>query len=320
MKMKKAKRSLFSDILGSVTKYFVILVVIVLVVIAFSGLRVIKSGEVAVVLRFGRLVGNTYEEQVHQPGLLFAFPYIIDEVVIVPTGNVIEQKVMTHYTNGEMTTLHNNGYLITGDQNIAMVSASVKYMISDPVSYALNVKDASALINAFVSSAMVNSAASTGVDELLTSGKDEFAKAVLNEAQTKLSAVDSGITVGAIELTSVSMPNEVREVYDMVNSATVQAATLLEQARQYEAKVIPQAEADAANLVSDAKKKYSESVSAANLDLTEFYGTVKEYEENPDAVKTRVYTEKVTAAIGKIGKIRVVKDGETKIFLPTGGK
>ena len=320
MKMKKAKRSLFSDILGSVTKYFVILVVIVLVVIAFSGLRVIKSGEVAVVLRFGRLVGNTYEEQVHQPGLLFAFPYIIDEVVIVPTGNVIEQKVMTHYTNGEMTTLHNNGYLITGDQNIAMVSASVKYMISDPVSYALNVKDASALINAFVSSAMVNSAASTGVDELLTSGKDEFAKAVLNEAQEKLSAVDSGITVGAIELTSVSMPNEVREVYDMVNSATVQAATLLEQARQYEAKVIPQAEADAANLVSDAKKKYSESVSAANLDLTEFYGTVKEYEENPDAVKTRIYTEKVTAAIGKIGKIRVVKDGETKIFLPTGGK
>ncbi len=318
--MKKAKRSLFSDILGSVTKYFVILVVIVLVVIAFSGLRVIKSGEVAVVLRFGRLVGNTYEEQVHQPGLLFAFPYIIDEVVIVPTGNVIEQKVMTHYTNGEMTTLHNNGYLITGDQNIAMVSASIKYMISDPVSYALNVKDASALINAFVSSAMVNSAASTGVDELLTSGKDKFAKAVLNEAQTKLSAVDSGITVGAIELTSVSMPNEVREVYDMVNSATVQAATLLEQARQYEAKVIPQAEADAANLVSDAKKKYSESVSAANLDLTEFYGTVKEYEENPDAVKTRVYTEKVTAAIGKIGKIRVVKDGETKIFLPTGGK
>ncbi len=320
MKMKKAKRSLFSDILGSVTKYFVILVVIVLVVIAFSGLRVIKSGEVAVVLRFGRLVGNTYEEQVHQPGLLFAFPYIIDEVVIVPTGNVIEQKVTTHYTNGEMTTLHNNGYLITGDQNIAMVSASVKYMISDPVSYALNVKDASALINAFVSSAMVNSAASTGVDELLTSGKDEFAKAVLNEAQEKLSAVDSGITVGAIELTSVSMPNEVREVYDMVNSATVQAATLLEQARQYEAKVIPQAEADAATLVSDAKKKYSESVSAANLDLTEFYGTVKEYEENPDAVKTRVYTEKVTAAIGKIGKIRVVKDGETKIFLPTGGK
>ena len=320
MKMKKAKRSLFSDILGSVTKYFVILVVIVLVVIAFSGLRVIKSGEVAVVLRFGRLVGNTYEEQVHQPGLLFAFPYIIDEVVIVPTGNVIEQKVMTHYTNGEMTTLHNNGYLITGDQNIAMVSASVKYMISDPVSYALNVKDASALINAFVSSAMVNSAASTGVDELLTSGKDEFAKAVLNEAQTKLSAVDSGITVGAIELTSVSMPNEVREVYDMVHSATVQAATLLEQARQYEAKVRPQAEADAATLVSDAKKKYSESVSAANLDLTEFYGTVKEYEENPDAVKTRIYTEKVTAAIGKIGKIRVVKDGETKIFLPTGGK
>ena len=140
---KTAKKSLFSEILGSVTKYFLILVAAVILLIALSGVRVIASGNVAVILRFGRLVGDTYEEQVHGPGLLFAFPYIIDEVITVPTGNVIEQTVATHYTSGSMTTLRNNGYVITADRNIAVVSASVKYVISDPVAYALNAADIS---------------------------------------------------------------------------------------------------------------------------------------------------------------------------------
>ncbi len=316
--MKARKRSLFADILSSVTKYFLILVAVVVLLIAFSGLRVIKSGEVAVVLRFGKLVGDTYEEQVHEPGLLLAFPYIIDEVITVPTGNVMEQKVTTHYTDGNMTTLHNNGYVITGDQNIAIIEVSVKYVISDPVDYALNVRDAGELINAFVSSSMVEQAAKTGVDELLTSGKDAYARAVLDRAQAKLLAVDAGITIGTVELTDVSMPYEVKDVYDMVNSATVQATTLLEQARQYEAKIIPQAEAEASALVSSAKQSYNEAIAAANLDLAEFYGTVSEYEANPEAVKARIYTEKVTEMIGKIGKVRVVSDGETKIFITVG--
>ena len=72
------KSNLFADILTTVTKYLKVLVVIVVAGIFMSGIRVVKSGEVALVLRFGKLVGNTYEEQVHEPGLLLAFPYIID--------------------------------------------------------------------------------------------------------------------------------------------------------------------------------------------------------------------------------------------------
>ena len=86
------KPSLFAEILGSVTKYFLILVTVVLILIAFSGVRIIDTGNVAVILRFGKLVGDSYDEQVHEAGLLLAFPYIIDEVITVPTGSVIEQN------------------------------------------------------------------------------------------------------------------------------------------------------------------------------------------------------------------------------------
>lgn len=313
--MKARKASMFADVLSSVTRYFLVLVAVVVVFIALSGVRVVKSGEVAIVLRFGKLVGDSYEDQVREPGLLFAFPYIIDEVITVPTGNIIEQKVVTHYTAGDMTTLHNNGYVITGDQNIAVISASVKYVISDPVAYALNISQIDKLINAFVSNAMLEEAAHTAVDDLLTEGKDAFADAVLKHSQQKLSEAGTGITIGTVELTYVAMPNEVKATYDAVNSATVQAATQLEQARQYREKIIPEAQAKANTLVSQANSEYATATAAANDDLAEFWGVLEEFSSSPDVVRVRLHSLKVSEAMAKIGKIHVVQDGETKIVI-----
>lgn len=313
--MREKKKTVLSDILSSVTKYFLVLVCVVVVLIALSGVRIVKSGEVALVLRFGRLVGDSYEEAVHEPGLLLAFPYIIDEVIMVPTGSVIEQTVTTHYTAGSMTTLHNNGYVITGDQNIAVISASVKYVISDPVAYALNVKDIGKIINACVSNSMIDEAACIAVDDLLTGGKDAYATAVMNRAQAKLSAAETGVTLGSVELTNVSMPAAVKDTYDMVNSATVQAATQLEQAQQYRENLIPKAQSEANALIAQANSDYSTAVAAANTELAEFWGVVDEYALNPEVVRTRLYSVKAAEALQKIGKIRVVQDGETKIVI-----
>ena len=143
--MKKQK-TLFADVLETVTKYFLILVIVVVLFILLSGIRMVESGNVAVVLRFGKLVGESYEEQIHEPGLLFTFPYFIDEVITIPSGQVIQQSVTTHYTSGKIDSTK-GGYLITGDQNIAIVSASVKYTVTDPVAYTTYVKDISKLID-----------------------------------------------------------------------------------------------------------------------------------------------------------------------------
>ena len=313
--MKKKKNTLFADVLRTITRYFLVLVAVVVILICVSGVRVVKSGEVALILRFGKLVGNTYEEQIHEPGLLFAFPYIIDEVVTVPMGNVMEQVVTTHYTSGTMSSLRNNGYVITGDQNIAIISASVKYVVSDPVAYALHIKNIPDTISAFVSTAMVNEAAGISVDELLTSGKDSFAQAVMQRAQAKLSAIEAGITIGTVELTTVTMPAEVRDTYEMVNSATVSASTQLEQAKQYRENLLPKAKSQADTMIAEANAQYSGSVAAANADLAEFWGVLEEYRLNPEVVRTRIYSAKVSEAIGKIGQIRVVQDGETRIVI-----
>ena len=307
------QNNLFADTLTTVTKYLKILVVIVIAGILLSGIRVVKSGNVALILRCGKLVGQSREEQVHDSGLLLAFPYIIDEVIMVPTSSVMEQSVTTYTHDGVFTK--NGAYVITGDQNLALMSASVKYMVSDPVNYALNVKDIPQVINACVSTSMLSEAANYDVDDLLTTEKDRFASQTLKRAMEKLNKAQVGVTLTSVELTQVSMPMEVRGVYNEVNAATVSAATTLEKAKSYKTSLIPKAEATAAETIAAAKTKQATEVSGATAALAEFWGLVGEYGQNPQVVRSRVYTQKVQQMLAKIGTVRVVADGESKIFL-----
>ncbi len=309
------KNLLFEDILRTVSRYFVVIIIAVVLIICCSGIRFIKSGESAIILRFGKIVGDTPEEQVHDAGILFAFPYIIDEVITVPTGSIQEFTVNTHYTDGEMTTYDRNGYVITGDNNIAILSASVKYTISDPVAYALSVKDPQYVINAVVSNAMINVAANYAVDDILTTGKDEYTKEVHALSQEKLDENGIGVSLSHFELTRVGMPEEVRDIYELVNSTNIQASTRIEQARQYYETRIPAAEAEASALISEARANYSNFTAAANSDLYEFYGVLEEYNANPDVVRVRLYNTAITNIIRKIGTVKIVDDSDSKIII-----
>lgn len=309
------KNNLLSDILSKLSKYFIALVILVLLLISFSGFRIVQSGNVALIMRFGKIVGNTYEEQVHEPGLVVAMPFLIDEVIIVPVDKVMEQSITLHYTEGEMKGVKDAGYVITGDQNIALVSASVKYTISNPVDYTINVKNIGELVNAFISSAMVDVSANMSVDSLLTSEQEKFSKQVIDFAQEKLDRVSSGISISTIELTKVSMPLEVKDTYDRVNSTSVQAKTLLEDAELYESKMTAYANSHHDSLISNAKISYANSIATANENLAEFYGVLDEYNDNKDVVTLRIYMEKLSKVISSIGKVRVVNDGETKIVI-----
>lgn len=307
------QKKLFSEVLASVTKYFLILVIAVVILIFCSGIRVVETGNVALVLRFGALVGDTPEEQIHEPGLLLAFPYIIDEVIIVPTDRVMELSVDTYYTPDDGRT-NDGAYVITGDQNIATLSASVKYKVSDPVAYALNVNNIEAVINGTVSSAMLSQAAATDVDDLLTGGKELFASKVLKNASGKLGTV--GVELTGIELTQVRMPKELREIYDQVNSASVEASTIVERANSYVTQLIPNAQGIAAQEIATANTNYSNKTSAATAALTEFWGVLAEYEQNPDVVRLRLYNEKMAQILDAIGQVKIVEDEQSTIFIP----
>lgn len=313
---KESSPSFVADVMTTSVKYFKWVVLIILAGIMLSGIRTVNQGEVAVILRFGKLCGDTREEQVHEPGLMFAFPYIIDEVITVPTGKVFELNVDTHYTGGSMSTyVDENGYCITGDSNIAVISSSLKYMISDPVYYALSTCDIESTVRGTVSACIAQSTLSMTIDSLLTDGKDEFATEVLEESQRMLDSLQCGITITNFELNVVAPPSEVKDIFDKVTAATVDAQTLLAEANQYRATLIPQSEGEANLLISEAQAKQSTRVSEVKQRLAEFYGLLDEFKEQPEVVIVRVYNNKMTELYKKLGYVYLVGDGMPHIVI-----
>lgn len=315
----RQKNSLFADIMGTMSKAFGAIVAVVVIGILCSGIRTVQAGEVAIILRFGRLVGDTREEQIHEPGLMFAFPYIIDEVITVETGKVFEMTVNTHYTEGFMSSnVRDNGYIITGDQNIAVVGASVKYTISDPVAYALNTTDVATALNGVISGSLARGAVDMPIDSILTDGKNEYIEKVKADAQQHADLLELGVSLVSLELHTLSAPIEVKSMFESVNTAAVDAETTIKNAQEYYEKTIPAAEAIAEQKIADAKAEYSSAVAAAKDALSEFYGLLEEYSTNPDVVITRVYNDKLTQLLEKIGTVRLLEPGEETpgILLP----
>ncbi len=325
MEEKKSKRKeqgagFVGDLLSTGIKYFKWIVLAIVVVILVSGVRTVKQGEVAVVLRFGKLCGDTREEQVHEPGLLFAFPYIIDEVITVPTGKVFELTVDTHYTEGEMSAaVEENGYCITGDQNVAVISTSLKYVISDPVAYALYTANVSETVRGVTASAITSHVATVSIDSLLTDGKDEFVTKVMENAQETLDLLGCGVQITNIDIGTIAPPAEVKQDFDHVNSATVQVQTMLAEAEQYRETLLPSAESQVNSMISDARVQQNASVSEAKQLLAEFYGLLEEYETQPDVVTLRVYYAKLAELYDKVGRIIIVNENTPNIVLPSGG-
>ena len=179
----------------------------------------------------------------------------------------------------------------------------------------MNVADMESVINGAVSTALLTQAAGTDVDVMLTTGKDAFAAQSMSGAMEHLNRIGAGVRLTSLELTTISMAPEVREIYNQVNSAAIDAATILENARNHTTTLIPYAQGLAAQSISEANSQKMVATAEARKNLTEFNGLLDEFTGNPEVVKTRVYSTKIAEIIASIGTIRVVQDGETKIIL-----
>ena len=315
--MKQSER--FTAVVNTAISYCKWLIVILLVLICCSGIRIIDNSEVGIVLRMGRLVGDTREEQIHGPGLLLAFPYVIDDVIKVPVGKVQEVPITTHSSDADPSyaDIDNTGYVITGDENILHIEATLKYKITDPVEYALYNTDPQTTIQGLVSGVMTSCATSTGVDGLLTDQKDVFAQEVIHQSQQLMDKLDLGISIIGLEFQRIAPPDALKYHFEQVNAAYVEKETKIQEANQYREKVVPDAKAQSDQLTSDAKVEQSQRVSTAKDQTAEFNGLFREYQRNQDVVWERVFREKVTTIFNKMGGKLVLPEGGTpQIFLP----
>ena len=222
------------------------------VLYALSGITIVKPDEVAVILRWGRLVGDTPALQEHGPGLLFAFPRPVDQVVRVQVKHVWEaagqHPAPASKPIGDDTDSFDpltQGYALTGDQNIVHVEMVARYRVRDPAEWAFYGPKTDDVLRVEVTAAMVRSLGEMGVDRVLADGRKGLIATATRRAQAGLDAAHSGLELSSLELTSLTPPAALARDFDAVQSAFIGAETKKKDAQAYAESAIPQAQAKA---------------------------------------------------------------------------
>ena len=294
------------------------------VLYALSGITVVKSDEVAVILRWGRVVGETPALQANGPGLLFAFPRPVDRVVRVQTKHVWEVSVSTlngiassgGETNEEGEAIDERGrltldplkqgYALTGDQNIVHVEMVARYRVRDPALWAFYGPKAEDALRVEVTAAMVRSLGEMTVDRVLADGRKDLVATVTRRVQEGLDASSSGLELSSLELTRLNPPVALASEFDAVQSSFIGAETRKKTAQAQAEQVIPQAQTVVNSALQTARGDADNAIAKARGEADAFLALAREYRANPLVVRERLYRDGVEQAIRMAGKVQWV--------------
>jgi modulator of FtsH protease HflK len=274
-----------------------------------SGVTIVHPDEVAVILRWGRLVGATPALQEHGPGLLFAFPRPVDRVVRVRTKHVwdlpiAELDAKSSDPDSDSLDPLTQGYAITGDQNIVHVRMVAHYRVKDPAEWAFYGPRSSQAVRVEASAAMTRSLGEMGVDRVLSDGRKELVALATRRAQAGLDAAHSGLELTSIDLVRLAPPAALAADFNDVQSAFIGAKTDEKEARAYAADAVPRAQADADQEVQSARSDAASAQAAAEGDATAFLALEKQYRASPQVVRERLYRDAMDRALAAAGHVR----------------
>ena len=281
-----------------------------------SGITIVKPDEVAVILRWGRLVGPTPALQEHGSGLLFALPEPVDRVVRVKVKKVSEVAVSTLITSpgdeeaSETSNLNTlsplTGYAITGDHNIVQLDMVARYRVREPAEWAFYGPDSERILKAEVTSAMVRSLGEMAVDRVLADGRKTLIANATRRAQAGLDGARSGLELSSLELTRLAPPPALTSDFDAVQSAFIGAETRKKEAQAFAESAIPQARAGADSTVQEARAAAEADLAQARGDAAAFLALDRQYRSDPGVVRERLYRDAVELAIAGAGNVRWV--------------
>ncbi|WP_375203739.1 FtsH protease activity modulator HflK [Hyphococcus sp.] len=288
----------------------------------FTGVYQVASDELAVVTTFGN-----YEE-VKSPGLHWHIPAPIQNVRKQQALSVRDMPVpATGRRGGQLSP----GLMLTGDKNIVDVAFTVQWKIkSDLVpeqgaempgvaQYTFNIDDPEALVRMTAEAAMREVVGRNTLDFVQTEGRTEVASQTRELMQTALDSYEAGIQIERVNLTLAEPPtNEVNEAFRDVQAAEQNQATVIQQARQYTNRVVPEARGQAQRILEEAGAYAAERTADARGQAARFNEIYSEYAQAPEVTRQRMYLETVEKVLGDVDKIIIDEDAGSGVvpYLP----
>jgi membrane protease subunit HflK len=303
------------------SSFLVVKVVMLVLVIYFlaSGVFTVTSQQKAIKLRFGKPVG-VGAEQLLGPGLHWAFPSPIDEVVKIPINEIQEVRSTAGWyaitpeaeaagqepeANPSLSPA-TEGYTITSDGNIIHARATIRYRVADPLKYYLDFSNASNVVQNIINEALFFASSQFTVDQALTTDRLRFQETVIAKVRQVVDERGLGITVEQGDVRVVP-PRYTKASFDAALSAEIERRKAIDDANAYAGRVLSTAEGEANSVINAGQSDRTRLTQAIAAEAQYYQNQLPHYQGNPELFMARVQSETLA---------RVMTNVEDKIFLP----
>ena len=250
-----ANQSLADALRSSFGILKVIMMVLVVLYLA-SNVRCVDTHEQALHLRLGALLPGVY-----QPGLVWAFPFPIDEIVPLPakSSNELLNDSHTFYhsrsdvgkslavlsgeASGGIDPVGPGGALLTADAGLVHARWKVTYKIDEVGRFVTNflgnkVEAADGLLAVVVENAGIHVASEMTAEEMIRTRVHDVQDEMKRRVNEWLRKLDSGVVVTTIEMYEPTPPLQIRGVFDATQRAENMKKRAIDRAQQEKTQIL----------------------------------------------------------------------------------
>ncbi len=265
----------------------------------------IQEQEQAVLSTFG------VPKAVTETGLHFKLP-LIQQVHKV---NTTIQGFPIGYNQQNNDIVEDEGIMITSDYNFIDVDFFVEYRITEPVKYLYTSQQPENILKSISQSCIRTVIASYTVDDVLTTGKSEIQAKIKEMIMDKMESQDVGIQLVNITIQDSEPPTqEVMKAFKAVETAKQGKETAVNNANKYRNEKLPEAEAQADQIVQDAEAQKQVRINEAEAEVARFNAMYEEYVKNPTVTKLRMFYETMEDVLPGMKIVIDNGDGTQKVL------
>jgi membrane protease subunit HflK len=270
---------------------------IVVLWLAF-GIYSVNPGHVGVVRTFGKETART------KPGLNYRFPWPFQRADVVSVEQI--RRIEVGFRAGQR--VQEEALMLTGDENIVEAQIVVQYRVADPSKFLFRLREPEVALGAATEVALRSTVGSMTIDQVMIEERARVQDDARVFIQRLMDAYESGLVITEVKLQAADPPDAVRDAFHDVVRAREDKEKLINQAKGYQADILPKARGEAQKILREAEGYKEKRVLLAQGEASRFLSVLAEYEKSREVTRDRLYLETMEKILPDTDK--VILDGD----------
>jgi HflK protein len=196
--------------------------------------------------------------------------------------------------------------MLTGDQNMIEVNATVHYQLARPDEFLFRQLDGETTMRTAVESVLQSIAAATPLDDILTVGRRALEARAKDEIQKRVDRYGAGVQVLDVRLLDVHPSLEVVDAFREVSGAFEEKNRLVNEAEGYRNEQVALARGNAQARMAFARGYSAGKKNRSAGDAGRFRSAEEAFRSSPGTTETRLYLETMEQVLP--GRKKIIVD------------